>query len=183
MADDTRLRGKLVRLRELRARDMETLISFVNDPEVMRASSIYAPVSDVQQDNWFRSATTSHNAYWFGIEDARDEASRLVGTCCLVDIDWVGRVGELRVRIGVKSLWGAGLGTDACDVLLGFAFAELNLERVGLRVWGRNVRAQKVYEKLGFQVEGRLRRAGFVNGAHDDVVWMGLLREEWRARS
>jgi len=177
-----RLRGAMVSLRELTTRDLEMLRAFVNDPEVMRSSSVYTPVSDVQQEAWFKTATSNHHAVWFGIEDIRTDHARLVGTCCLVDIDWVGRVAELRVRIGAKEVWGAGLGTDACAVLLAFGFEDLNLERIGLRVWGKNVRAQRVYEKLGFIVEGRLRRAGYINGSVDDVVLMGLLRDEWRAR-
>jgi len=177
----SRLRGKHVELRELTTRDLEQLRAFVNDPEVMRASSVYAPVSDVQQEEWFRATMHRHTAVWFGVEDVRARPAHLVGTCCLVDIDWIGRSAELRVRIGIKELWGSGLGTDACSVLLDFGFDELNLERIGLRVWGSNTRAQRVYEKLGFVVEGRLRRAGFINGVRDDVILMGLLRDEWRA--
>jgi RimJ/RimL family protein N-acetyltransferase len=177
----TRLRGDKVALRELTSRDLETLRGFVNDPEVMRSSSVYAPVSDVQQDAWWRTATTNSHATWFAIEDVRAEP-RLVGTCCLVDIDWIGRAAELRVRIGAKDVWGAGLGTEACELLLRFGFADLNLERIGLRVWGSNARAQRVYQKLGFVVEGRLRRAAFVHGNHEDIVLMGLLRDEWKAR-
>lgn len=182
MTSTTRLRGTHVLLRELTTADQPALRAFVNDPDVMRASSVYAPVSDVQQDSWFKSAMGSHNAHWFGIEDIRTEQPRLVGTCCLVDIDWVGRVAELRIRLGDKTVWGDGLGSDACALLLAFAFDDLNLERVGLRLWAKNTRAQRLYEKLGFIVEGRLRSAGFINGSRDDVIWMGLLREEWRAR-
>jgi RimJ/RimL family protein N-acetyltransferase len=68
-------------------------------------------------------------------------------------------------------------------LLVDFAFDDLNLQRVGLRVWGANTRAQRLYEKLGFVVEGRLRRAGYVNGRADDLVVMGLLREDWHARA
>lgn len=178
-----RLRGKVSRLRELTRADLEALRSFVNDPDVMRASSIYAPVSDIEQEAWFERTMKSHVSVWFGIEDTRCEPARLVGTCCLVDIDWIGRAAELRIRIGVPEAWGAGIGTDACTVLLDFAFDDLNLQRVGLRVWGSNARAQRVYEKLGFVVEGRLRRAGFVGGRGEDLVLMGLLREDWRTRA
>ena len=178
-----RLRGSSTLLRELTTSDLPTLRSFVNDPEVMRASSVYAPISDLQQEAWFRAATGAHNAVWFGIEDVRSEPAKLVGTCCLVEIDWVGRVAELRIRIGEKQVWGDGLGTDACRLLLAFGFDDLNLERIGLRLWGSNARAQHVYERLGFTLEGRLRGAGFVNGVREDVIWMGLLRDEWRDRS
>jgi RimJ/RimL family protein N-acetyltransferase len=177
----TRLHGKLVGLRALERKDREELRAFVNDPEVMRLSSVYVPVSDVQQDEWFESAFHDHRAVWFGIEDIRTDPPRLIGTCCLVDIDWVGRSGELRIRLGVKEAWGGGLGTDACRLLIDFAFNDLNLQRLGLRVWDSNTRAQRLYARLGFVMEGRLRRAGFVHGRVNDLVVMGLLREEWPA--
>ncbi len=178
---NTRIQGSHVRLRELTLDDLETLRQFVNDPEVMRSSSVYAPVTDVQQEVWFRAMTQQHNAIWFGVETLAVDRT-LVGTCCLVDIDWIGRVAELRIRIGSKASWGTGIGTEACELLLAFGFRDLNLERIGLRVWGRNLRAQHVYAKLGFVVEGRLRRAGVVEGEPDDVVMMGLLRDEWHLR-
>ena len=176
----TGLRGNSVLLRSLTTRDLEPLRAFVNDPDVMRSSNMYAPIGDAQHEAWWKSL--GNTAMWFGIDDVRTDPARLVGTCCLVDIDWVGRVAELRVRIGDKTVWGGGLGTDACSVLLAFGFDDLNLERIGLRVWGSNVRAQRVYDKLGFVVEGRLRRAAYVGGVAEDVIVMGMLRDEWRAR-
>lgn len=176
-----RLRGNQIQLRELTSRDLEALRGFVNDPVVMRASSVYAPVSDLQQQDWFRSVVANHHAVWFGIEDVRAPESVLVGTCCLVDLDWIGRTGELRIRIGARSAWGEGLGKEACSLLIRYGFDELNLQRIGLRLWGSNTRAQRLYEGLGFTQEGRLRRAGFVNGKVEDLIWMGLLRDEWQA--
>jgi len=42
-----------------------------------------------------------------------------------------------------------------------------------------NERALKVYRRLGFKEEGRLRQERFVDGAYHDLIIMGLLREEW----
>lgn len=176
----SRLRGQRTQLRELTSRDLDVLRDFVNDPIVMRASSVYAPVSDVQQEAWFRNAVSNSHAVWFGVEDVRTSDPTLVGTCCLVDLDWVGRTGELRIRIGARSAWGQGLGREACALLIRYGFEELNLQRIGLRLWASNTRAQRLYDGLGFVQEGRLRRAGYVNGVAEDLVWMGLLREEWK---
>jgi RimJ/RimL family protein N-acetyltransferase len=41
--------------------------------------------------------------------------------------------------------------------LLRHAFVTLNLNRVSLRVFKSNQRAMKVYERVGFKLEGRLR--------------------------
>lgn len=37
----------------------------------------------------------------------------------------------------------------------------------------------KVYYRLGFQVEGRLRQERYSDAAYHDLIVMGLLREEY----
>jgi RimJ/RimL family protein N-acetyltransferase len=175
---DGGLAGRSVRLRALTRADMETLRSFINDPAVLRMSNVYRPISDVEQERWFESTVTKPNEVWFGVEVA--DAS-LVGTCCLVDIDWIGRSAELRIRIGAKSEWGKSLGTEACSLLVDYGFRHLNLERIWLRVAASNERAVRLYEKVGLVVEGRLRRAWRVAGVVDDVLVMSILRSEWTA--
>jgi RimJ/RimL family protein N-acetyltransferase len=171
------IRGAKVTLRAIVRADLDKLRDFVNDPEVMRFSNVYRPISDVEQSAWFESVIKNPHAVWFAVEDS---TSKLLGTCCLVDIDWVARHAELRVRIGEKDAWGNGVGTETCALLVRHAFDALNLERVWLRVLDSNPRAQHVYEKLGFVVEGQLRKAGYVDGQARDMVLMGLLRSEWK---
>lgn len=53
--------------------------------------------------------------------------------------------------------------------------AEPVLERVDLRVFTHNVIAIHLYERLGFEREGILRRVRKVNGVYFDAVMMALL--------
>jgi len=93
--------------------------------------------------------------------------------------------GEAFVGIGVgdREFWGRGYGTDAMKVILRYAFQELNLRRVSLNTFGYNPRAIHSYEKAGFVHEGALR--GFLHRERQrwDLVFMGILREEWIARN
>lgn len=173
------LRGERVALRALARADLEVLRGFVNDPEVMRFSNVFHPVSDAQQEQWFEGITRAGDAVWFGVERYEEKDRKLIGTCCLVGVDWISRLAEFRIRLGDKSAWGCGLGTEASRLLVRYGFMDLNLERIWLRVFASNARAVHMYTKLGFQVEGRLRRAAFIQGAFDDVILMGLLRTEW----
>jgi RimJ/RimL family protein N-acetyltransferase len=43
-------------------------------------------------------------------------------------------------------------------------------------VVGDNPRAVRVYDKAGFEVEGVMRRAAYVNGGYQDVTVMAALR-------
>jgi RimJ/RimL family protein N-acetyltransferase len=57
----------------------------------------------------------------------------------------------------------------------------LNLRRITLGVFDYNPRAIRSYEKAGFTLEGHLRKALYRDGSRADIVFMGILREEWQA--
>jgi RimJ/RimL family protein N-acetyltransferase len=64
-------------------------------------------------------------------------------------------------------------------VILRYAFTEVNLQRVSLTVFEYNPRAVRSYEKTGFRHEGRFRQ--FLNRENRrwDMLFMGILRDEW----
>lgn len=172
--------GDKVLLRPICSDDTELLRSFVNDPEVIKFSNIYRPINDFQQELWYQDMSRATDSVWFAIDDIRQSEPKLIGTCCLVDIDWISRLAEFRIRIGDRSAWGQGLGTEASQQLIHYGFMDLNLERIWSRVFASNQRAIHLYEKLGFQVEGKLRKAILIKGSAEDIVLMGLLRDEWQ---
>jgi RimJ/RimL family protein N-acetyltransferase len=118
--------------------------------------------------------------YLFGIRTL--ESDKLVGF-----IDLEGAMfphGEAFVGIGLgeRDMWGKGYGTDAMEVILRYAFEELNLHRVSLNTFEYNSRAIRSYEKAGFVHEGRMRNFLQREGQRWDLLFMGILREEWLAR-
>jgi RimJ/RimL family protein N-acetyltransferase len=54
---------------------------------------------------------------------------------------------------------------------------------VYLDVLATRPRAQHVYEKLGFLVEGRRRQARFEFGQYVDVIELPLMRDDYRCGS
>jgi RimJ/RimL family protein N-acetyltransferase len=91
--------------------------------------------------------------------------------------------GEAFVGIGIgeRDYWGKEYGTDAMRVILRYAFYELNLRRVALNTFEYNPRAVRSYEKAGFVHEGRIREYLWREGRRWDLIFMGILREEWEA--
>lgn len=74
---------------------------------------------------------------------------------------------------------GQGLRGGRRQNLLGYLFNECEYPKVELDTWDGNIRAIRCYEKCGFQIEGRLRGAKFIDGQPRDVILMGILREEY----
>lgn len=86
------------------------------------------------------------------------------------------------IGIGEPDYWSKGYGTDAMEIILRYAFQELNLQRVSLDVFEYNPRALRSYQKAGFQIEGRYRQFLNREGCRWDMIFMGITVEEWRTR-
>jgi RimJ/RimL family protein N-acetyltransferase len=63
--------------------------------------------------------------------------------------------------------------------LVRFGFEQMNLNRIYLRVFENNERGVHLYNKVGFQHEGRWRQAEYRHGRYQDLLWMSILRQEW----
>jgi RimJ/RimL family protein N-acetyltransferase len=107
------------------------------------------------------------------------EGDQLIGFIGLFGVQWNHASAWVGIGLGERSYWGRGYGTDAMQVVLRYAFRELNLQRVSLDVFEYNPRAIRSYEKAGFKVEGRERKVIQRDGRRYDMILMGILREEW----
>jgi RimJ/RimL family protein N-acetyltransferase len=75
---------------------------------------------------------------------------------------------------------GQGYGSEAILWALDYAFRLAGLHRVKIRALGWNAGAVRLYERLGFVVEGRERQAYWHEGRWWDGVDFGMLEGEWR---
>jgi RimJ/RimL family protein N-acetyltransferase len=116
-------------------------------------------------------------SYYFSIRSIEDD--KLIGELGLDVVNWNGRDAFVGLGIGETEYWSKGYGTDIMNVLLRFAFTEINLKRVTLNVFEYNPRAIRSYEKAGFRHEGRIRKILNKEGKRWDMLYMGILREEW----
>ncbi|MED4174038.1 GNAT family protein, partial [Halalkalibacterium halodurans] len=98
-------------------------------------------------------------------------------------IDYKNRNAECIIDIGEKTYWGKGYGFEALRLLLNYAFLEMNLHRVSLRVFSFNKKAIRLYEKLGFKHEGTSRQCLYRYGQWHDIVHMGILKDEYKCET
>jgi len=115
--------------------------------------------------------------YGFTIHSIEDD--QMIGLIDLGGINWVTGDSWVGIGIGERAYWGKGYGTEAMNLILRFGFEQLNLRRVTLNVFEYNQRAYQSYIKCGFKEEGRMRQWMQRGGERFDLVFMGILREEW----
>ena len=102
-----------------------------------------------------------------------------IGFVGLDGISWHNGVSWVGIGIGERDYWGKGLGTEAMQMVARYAFEELGLYRLTLNVFSYNKRAIRAYEKVGYKVEGEVREAVHRDGKRWDVLFMGLLQEDF----
>ncbi len=118
------------------------------------------------------------NIYYFAIRAREDD--RLIGKAVINRIEWSNGNGWIQFGIGSVEDRRKGYGTQAVQMLLRFAFAELNLFRVTARVQEYNEAGIALLKKFGFVEEVRRRQALDRDGRRWDMLVFGLLNEEWQ---
>lgn len=166
--------GEKVNIRAVERDDLPRYVRWLNDPEVRENLAMFYPMSLAEEEKWFEDKILKRdeNNKTFAIE-TKDGVH--IGGTGLDSINWKDRNAEFGIFIGEKDYWNKGYGTDATKTIVKFAFEEMNLARVYLRVYDDNPRAIRVYEKAGFEREGVLRKHIFRKGRYSDVIIMGIL--------
>jgi RimJ/RimL family protein N-acetyltransferase len=88
---------------------------------------------------------------------------------------------EFGIKICEVEEQGKGYGQDALFYFIDFLFRTLNLNKIELTSMIDNMRAHKLYKKLGFKEIGIVRDGFFDSrtGSFMDVLYMDLLKKEW----
>lgn len=146
---------------------------WVNQGEFARLLGRSLPVTQSEHEAWYQSIVNSSSSVVFAVKTQKGLA--YLGNVWLHNIHWVNRNAELRILLGAKESQGKGYGTRACKLLLRFAFENLGLHKVYLYVSSVNPRAERAFEKAGFQTEARLKDEFFVDGQFVDVLRMAAL--------
>jgi diamine N-acetyltransferase len=169
------IRGTRVVLRAIERSDLPRYVQWLNDPAVLEYFGQVFPMSMPDEEAWYEGMLEDRTVRNFAV----DLEGQHVGGAGFGRIDPRNASAEVGLFIGLPELWDQGVGTDVLKTILRFGFEEMNLNRIALRVFAGNERAVHLYEKVGFQHEGRMRQAEFRHGRYHDLLWMSVLREEW----
>lgn len=130
---------------------------------------------------WYERKSDDVDPTTFHFQIRLKEGDLLIGFVALHSVEFNNQAARLAIGIGDVKFRGGGYGREAMELILGYAFLELNLNRVGLDVIEYNAPARRLYEKQGFQEEGRARECVYRDGKRHDLIYMGILRREWEA--
>lgn len=175
--------GERIRLRAAEKNETNLFVAWINDPEVTENLTLIYPMSQFEEDRWYEHMMTLPPAEHVMVIDIQDESQpggyRPIGLTHFHNLDWRCQSAEVGIMIGEKTFWNQGYGTETMKLMLKHGFESLNLHRIWLRVYAKNKRGIRAYEKAGYIYEGNFREAHYQHGQYFDVHFMSVLRSEW----
>ncbi|MBT2582193.1 GNAT family N-acetyltransferase [Planococcus sp. ISL-109] len=134
------------------------------------------PYPRKQVDGWLAYLQKSFelgSAYEYAVF-TKEEPSRYIGNCGLVNISQTHQSGEIGYFID-SAEWGKGYATEACRKLVEIAFTQHGLNRLFGRCLVRNPASRNVLQKAGMAFEGRFKQEFRMNGVYEDTDYLAIL--------
>ena len=174
--------SRRVVIRRFASGDAEALASYRSDTEVARCQDWECPYPLDEAKRFI--ATLHHLApgtpgTWFQFAVGLASLGTLIGDAALRTSQADACQAELGFTFAV-AYQGQGYATEAVREVVRYAFVQLKMHRVFARTDARNLRAQRLLERVGFRREGEIRENIWFKGAWATDLLYAQLASEWR---
>lgn len=173
-----KLQGENIYLAMLERKDCKTLWNEFEYDFGHPTEELNIGHSDEKADDWFAEIQRLQ-----GIENVRLgiflNDGTVIGDIALQNIDRVNRKCSVGVGIAKIENRAKGYGREAIQLMLNYGFRYLGMERITANTLEINPAAQRMLVRCGFLLEGRERKAVYLNGEKYDRLCYGILKEEY----
>jgi RimJ/RimL family protein N-acetyltransferase len=174
-------RGGKIRLRAIEQKDLDDIVASTEEPDTeldRYEDVIHFPISQQKDRDNLESLAqkggTDDYFFWV-IEDLQGNKVGFINT-----FDCEQRSGTFKYALIIKRrYWGHGYAREAIQIVLRYYFRELRYQKVTVMIYSFNERSIRLHERLGFKLEGRLRRMVYTNGKFYDELFYGMFIEEF----
>jgi RimJ/RimL family protein N-acetyltransferase len=168
------LSGKKTFLRAIEKSDLKTLMDWRNKPELRQYFREYRELGSDQQNAWYENMVLNDNRVrMFAILNSEKQ---LIGACGLCYINWVDHNADFSIYIGHDDIYiDEDLAIDVSQTMIKYAFEELNMHRLWAEIYDFDHPKTKMFNTLGFELDGRHRETHWTNGKWCDSLFFSLL--------
>jgi RimJ/RimL family protein N-acetyltransferase len=168
-------------VRDWRASDATSLARHANDRRIwINLRDLFPhPYSLTDAERYITAASKRRPATHYAIE-VDGQAAGGIGYAMRSDVERISA--EIGYWLGA-AFWGRGVMTEALTAVTRSAFAEnVDLRRVFAVPFAWNAASIRVLEKVGYQLEGRMRQSAVKDGQIVDQLLYAMLRDDLGAR-
>lgn len=153
---------ELVELRPLEMSDLEDWYAYLSVPIVFEHTSwAVKSASELEPLVWVPETMTASSHLRLAI--VLRSTNKLVGTIGFHTVNPQNKSAEIAYDLS-PDVWGKGIATYLCGLLVAWAHAHVGLVRVQATALETNYRSDRVLRRCGFQHEGLLRSYRMVRG-------------------
>lgn len=172
--DMTFLQTDNLTMRALEQDDVEQLLSIRTSEGMRRYGGSSRPPSKPSIRDWVEEVQADESdEVVLGVE----KNGGLIGYVGVDTSHSISRTGDVYVYFDDRAT-GKGHGTEAMRAFITYCFDELNMHKLRASVYEHNDPSIGLFEKLGFEREGRLRDEYYKQGEYRDIIRFGLLQDE-----
>ncbi len=170
------LKGEKVVLRPVEERDLDLLARWRNAPSNRQFFFSTLLIYPGGQKKWYEQLSADRSRMLFMIDNLDGKPVGMIGLSSIDARNQSCEGGPIIVDLDERQY---GYAEEAIELLLKYAFEELNINRFYCYCYPFN-RVIELMKLFGFKEEGILRQAVFTQGKFHDKVLLALLREEWQ---
>lgn len=164
--------------RQITQDDTDLILKWRNSDFVKKYHIYQKDISREEHLNYYHNQCETGNIIQFIMSTKNDNIP--FGCVFLKNVKDSNSKAEYGIFIGYEEMMSNGLGSEACKRITEFAFEELNLHKVYLRVFENNERAIKSYKNAGYEIEGTFKDDEKINGEYVSVIFMGKINpKDW----
>jgi RimJ/RimL family protein N-acetyltransferase len=171
-------------LRNFKDSDLESFLSYRNDPEAAKYQGWDIPYTREQGEKLIKDMKDMHapkQGHWLQLVVELKDAGEMIGDLgCFIRSDDA-RQAAIGFTIA-PAHWRKGYAAEAVSCLLEFLFDDLDLHRVAADCDVENTSSWRMLEKLGFRREAHFVENLFFKGVYASEYHYGQLQREWRMR-
>ena len=162
----------MIKIRKHLQKDIPYRVKWLNNPHVNKfiGDELGQKTNLQKEKKWFTNYKKAKNKKFFTICDD----SKPIGFLGLSNISNPNKNADLFIAIGEDDYRGKGIGKISMKWIIDYGFTKLKLHKINLGVTKDNISAVKLYQSLGFVIEGEMRDEVFYEGKFYNFLSMAI---------
>ena len=170
------LKGKNIYLRALEPEDLEFVYTIENNESIWEVSNTHTPYSRFLIRQYLENAHQDiYEAKQLRLVICKNQDFEAVGLIDLFDFDPRNNRAGVGILIQNSTNRNSGIGTEALDLLIQYAFTKLNLHQLYANIDLENEASLALFTNFGFQNIGIKKQWNLINGRYKDEALFQLI--------
>jgi diamine N-acetyltransferase len=174
------LKGDTIYIRALEPNDLEFVYAIENDQNIWEVSNTNTPYSRFLVKQYLENAHQDiYEAKQLRLAICQDQDFPALGLIDLFDFDPKNNRAGVGIVIQKNENRKQNIGSDALELLIEYAFYNLNLHQLYANIGTENEASKALFTKFGFKMIGVKKDWTFVNGVYKDEAVFQLINTKF----